>query len=171
MDLQKFINNIGSAAQWFNPQYAGNKIGSAVGNWWKQTNLNPQVLGTKIGTEIGSSANAINDMNISRQEAFNSAEAQKQRDWEEQMSNTEVQRRVADINAAGLNPWLALNGGSVGAASTPSGASASSNSAFAANYANVGMLNILVKAITSLANSGLQAASSIAKTGISAAAA
>jgi len=60
--------------------------------------------------------------------SFNSAEAQKSRDWQEYMSNTSYQRAVEDIRKAGLNPWLALNGGSMQGASTPSGATASASS-------------------------------------------
>lgn len=55
--------------------------------------------------------------------AFNANEAQKQRDFEQQMSSTSYQRQVADLQNSGLNPALAM---SSGGASTPSGASASS---------------------------------------------
>ena len=55
---------------------------------------------------------------------FNSAEAKKERDWSQQMSNTSHQREVEDLRKAGLNPVLSANGG----ASAYSGASASGSS-------------------------------------------
>ena len=45
------------------------------------------------------------------QNAFNSWEAQKARMWNQQMDNTKYQRTVADMQAAGVNPALAMQGG------------------------------------------------------------
>lgn len=42
---------------------------------------------------------------------FNSAEAQKNREWQEYMSSTAHLREIADLKAAGLNPVLSATGG------------------------------------------------------------
>lgn len=54
---------------------------------------------------------------------YNSAEAQKDRDFQERMSNTSYQRAMKDLSDAGVNPLLAVQG--LSGSSTPSGSSAS----------------------------------------------
>ena len=84
------------------------------------TNENNQLL-----QNASDNANAISQNSSAQQYAYNSAEAEKSRNWQEQMSNTSYQRAVEDLKKAGLNPVLAaFNGG----ASTPTGATASGSS-------------------------------------------
>lgn len=68
--------------------------------------------------EIARDFNAAEALKARR---FNKSEATKARKFEQKMSNTEVQRRMKDLEKAGINPVLAAGGG----ASSPGGNAAS----------------------------------------------
>ena len=63
-------------------------------------------------------ASRFNLENARESREWSSQQAEIQRNWQERMDNTQVQRRMADLKSAGINPILA--GGLQ--ASTPSGA-------------------------------------------------
>lgn len=105
--------------------------GSILGSFWNELS----------GTNARNNFNAEQAL-LSRE--FNSAEAAKNREWQERMSNTAYQRQVEDMKKAGINPAAAMLGSG---ASTPSGSSASSSPAQAASGGHGGILG----ALTSLA--------------------
>ena len=117
----------------------------------------------------------LSDQQFSREQATtayerSSLEAQKQRDWEERMSNTAYKRAAAQLRELGINPYVLLSGFS--AASTPQGASGtghigqsvSATSARASQYSTEmrfvsSLIGTVANFLASMSNSAMRSAS------------
>lgn len=88
---------------------------------------------------------------------WNAQEAQKNRDWQTEMSNTAYRRAVADMKAAGLNPAM-MYGSSAASASTPSGATSSGSRSSSGASPLISLLAGVVTSAMSLAGSTAKAA-------------
>ena len=81
------------------------------------------MLGAAIGSAIGSTVSGIASSVI--QGEYNKAEAQRNRDFQERMSNTAIQRKVADMRNAGLSPAMLFGNSATSGATSPGGSTAS----------------------------------------------
>ena len=74
--------------------------------------------------------------------AYERASIQSARAWSEYMDNTQYQRRVKDLEDAGLNPWLAVQSGisGTGAATVDTGGSAKHKTRSNQSSSALGML-------------------------------
>lgn len=85
--------------------------------------------------EINSAQMAFNADQAQKARDYNSAEAQVNREFQKEMSNTQYQRVVEDLNKAGLNPMMAYQRGGAG---TPSGGQATATNATAGSMIPMG---------------------------------
>lgn len=105
--------------------------------------------------ELANKNNAINIAMNRENNAFNAEQAELQRQWEAQMSNTAHQREVNDLKAAGLNPILSAGGTG---ASTPVASNASASNWTGADTSFVNALAELA-AVALSSNASITAAS------------
>ena len=102
-------------------------------------------IGAFISAVASLASRAINQNESDRvrreQNIFNKYEAQRAREWNQQMDSTKYQRTVADMQAAGVNPALAMQGGVTTQAASNATASA----------ANVGPAQIDLSQVAQLA--------------------
>lgn len=103
---------------------------------------------------------------------FNSAEAVKNREWQQYMSNTAHQREIADLKAAGLNPVLSVTGGNgapVTSGATAQGVTSSGakgDTDTSATGAVMSWMANLLQAQTAILNTSVSAQASMAGAGM-----
>jgi len=118
---------MGPAAFAVNPVAA---IGTAASVGGQYANYRGTQQTNEANERIARARNAMEVEEALKARTFSAAEAQRSRDWQADMSNTAVQRAMADMKKAGINPALA---GSQ-PASSPAGATASTAKANAHGY-------------------------------------
>lgn len=109
-------------------------FGSKINEWLTGNNHQAESAADNYNTALTNAFNAaeaeknrnFNAAEAEKERTYNAAEAEKSRKWQEEMSNTAYQRMMADAKAAGINPlYLVSSNG----ASTPSGATATAGAA------------------------------------------
>lgn len=83
-------------------------------------------------------------------QAYERASIESARAWSEYMDNTQVQRRVKDIEAAGLNPWLAVQNGISGSGAPSVDTGGSAQHTTQSNQSS-GLLRVLLMAVAMMA--------------------
>lgn len=144
--IPTLISAVAASLPWLSKSFRKQATGSGLTDAQKEQNA--------FNASQAENANDFTAEQAELSRNFNSEEAAKQRAWETEMQNTQYQRQVQDMRAAGLNPGMmygsAAGPSSVGGAAATSGESsgvaASGSSPQAQLGAISGLLDVIQKA-------------------------
>lgn len=162
--VQPAFDALGSA---FGVSNAGENVGNMINNAFNptgsQNDFNSEEAQKYRDWAEGQTAavNAYNSLEAEKYRDWSSAENEKNRQYQTEMSNSAYQRAVDDMRRAGLNPYAVYGGasaasspaGSSGGGSASSGYAMSGSSAHSAGH-SIGLLGRLVQTAFQLGLSG-----------------
>lgn len=105
-----FLNPVGMGA------YLARNTGKVVNNLFGALSGDNQRQNQELERQAAQNAMEFEQTSADKAMKFEADQAQIERDWYENLSNSAHQREVADLRAAGLNPILSANGGAASAA-------------------------------------------------------
>lgn len=124
--------------------------GSVYGSGWTFSKGLPGAFSELIGLD---QQHRVEEAKLQNDRAYERASINSARAWDEYMDSTQYQRRVHDLEKAGLNPWLAVQNGISGSGTPSSDIGGSAKHQTDSNQSSNALASIVMQIIKLIASS------------------